>query len=29
MSETKLLSLSEIFNNKIFRNPDFKRGYSW
>lgn len=29
MSDTKLLSLSEIFNNKIFRIPDFKRGYSW
>ena len=29
MSETKLLSLSEIFNNKIFRIPDFQRGYSW
>lgn len=29
MSNTKLLSLSEIFNNKIFRIPDFQRGYSW
>lgn len=29
MSDTKLLSLSEIFNNKIFRIPDFQRGYSW
>ncbi|WP_294457827.1 DUF262 domain-containing protein [uncultured Bacteroides sp.] len=29
MSDTKLLSLSEIFNNKIFQIPDFQRGYSW
>ena len=29
MSDTKLQSLSEIFNNKIFRIPDFQRGYSW
>lgn len=29
MGETNLLSLSEIFNNKIFRIPDFQRGYSW
>lgn len=29
MSDTKLLSISEIFNNKIFRIPDFQRGYSW
>lgn len=29
MSDTKLLSLSEIFNNRIFRIPDFQRGYSW
>lgn len=29
MGERNLLSLSEIFNNKIFRIPDFQRGYSW
>ncbi len=25
----KLESLSEIFNHKIFRVPDYQRGYSW
>lgn len=29
MSDTKLQSISEIFNNKIFRIPDFQRGYAW
>ena len=29
MSDSKLQSLSEIFNNRIFRIPDFQRGYSW
>ena len=29
MAENRLLSLSEIFNQKIFRIPDFQRGYSW
>lgn len=29
MSSTKLQSLSEIFTNRIFRIPDFQRGYSW
>ena len=29
MSDSKLQSLSEIFNNKIFRIPDFQRDYSW
>lgn len=29
MAFTKLLSLVEIFNEKIFRVPDFQRGYSW
>lgn len=29
MSENKLQSLSEIFNEKFFRIPDFQRGYSW
>lgn len=29
MADSKLLSLSEIFNQKIFRIPDFQRGYSW
>lgn len=29
MGDSKLQSLSEIFNNRIFRVPDFQRGYSW
>lgn len=29
MADNKLLSLNEIFNQKIFRIPDFQRGYSW
>ena len=29
MSDNKLQSLTEIFNQKIFRIPDFQRGYSW
>ncbi len=29
MSHNKLQSLSEIFNQKFFRIPDFQRGYSW
>jgi len=29
MAENKLQSLSEIFNEKFFRIPDFQRGYSW
>lgn len=29
MSDNKLLSLTEIFNQKFFRIPDFQRGYSW
>ena len=29
MSDSKLQSVSEIFNNRIFRIPDFQRGYSW
>lgn len=29
MAENKLQSLTEIFNQKIFRIPDFQRGYSW
>ena len=29
MADNKLLSLNEIFNEKFFRIPDFKRGYSW
>ena len=29
MAESKLLSLTEIFNEKLFRIPDFQRGYSW
>ena len=29
MSENKLQSLTEIFNFKFFRIPDFQRGYSW
>ena len=29
MADNKLQSLSEIFNQKFFRIPDFQRGYSW
>ncbi|MBN1860318.1 MAG: DUF262 domain-containing protein [Candidatus Thermoplasmatota archaeon] len=29
MAETKLESLSEIFNQKLFRIPDYQRGYAW
>lgn len=29
MSANKLQSLTEIFNEKFFRIPDFQRGYSW
>ena len=29
MADNKLQSLTEIFNEKIFRIPDFQRGYSW
>lgn len=29
MADNKLQSLAEIFNQKIFRIPDFQRGYSW
>ena len=29
MADNKLQSLNEIFNEKIFRIPDFQRGYSW
>lgn len=29
MANNNLLSLNEIFNQKIFRIPDFQRGYSW
>jgi uncharacterized protein with ParB-like and HNH nuclease domain len=29
MADNKLQSLTEIFNQKIFRIPDFQRGYSW
>ena len=29
MSETKLQSLVEIFNQRFFRIPDFQRGYAW
>ncbi|MEK7828317.1 MAG: DUF262 domain-containing protein, partial [Deltaproteobacteria bacterium] len=29
MADNKLLSLTEIFNQKLFRVPDFQRGYSW
>lgn len=24
-----MLSLSNLFNNKIFRIPDYQRGYAW
>ena len=29
MPDNKLQSLNEIFNQKLFRIPDFQRGYSW
>jgi uncharacterized protein with ParB-like and HNH nuclease domain len=29
MADNKLQSLTEMFNNKFFRIPDFQRGYSW
>lgn len=29
MAESKLQSLTEIFNNKFFRIPDYQRGYAW
>ena len=29
MANNKLQSLTEIFNERIFRIPDFQRGYSW
>jgi uncharacterized protein with ParB-like and HNH nuclease domain len=29
MADNKLLSLTEIFNQKFFRIPDFQRGFSW
>ena len=29
MSNSKLETLSEIFNDKQFRIPDYQRGYSW
>lgn len=29
MSDSKLQSLAEIFNQRLFRIPDFQRGYSW
>lgn len=29
MAESKLQSLSEIFNHRFFRIPDYQRGYAW
>lgn len=29
MADNKLQSLTEIFNERFFRIPDFQRGYSW
>ncbi len=29
MADNRLQSLTEIFNQKFFRVPDFQRGYSW
>ncbi|WP_339791555.1 DUF262 domain-containing HNH endonuclease family protein [uncultured Imperialibacter sp.] len=29
MADNKLQSITEIFNEKFFRIPDFQRGYSW
>lgn len=29
MADSKLQSLTEIFNNKFFRIPDYQRGFAW
>jgi uncharacterized protein with ParB-like and HNH nuclease domain len=29
MGDNKLQSLSQIFNQKFFRIPDYQRGYAW
>ena len=29
MANSNLKTLSEIFNEKVFRIPDYQRGYSW
>ena len=29
MANNELLTLNEIFNNKLFRIPDYQRGYAW
>ena len=29
MTDNKLQALTEIFNERLFRIPDFQRGYSW
>ena len=29
MADTKLQTLTEIFNQKFFRIPDYQRGYAW
>ena len=29
MGNNNLKTLPEIFNNKIFRIPDYQRGYAW
>jgi len=29
MANSNLKTLSEIFNDKIFKIPDYQRGYSW
>lgn len=29
MANRELLTLSEIFNNRFFRIPDYQRGYAW
>lgn len=29
MSKNELLTLQNVFSNRIFRIPDFQRGYAW
>ena len=29
MANNQLSTLNEIFNNKLFRIPDYQRGYAW
>jgi uncharacterized protein with ParB-like and HNH nuclease domain len=29
MASNNLETLSELFNDKVFRIPDYQRGYAW